>query len=134
MVWHGASSMGVRAKQSYCEAWHTDSVSHAGLASDLSRSQILGQETVGCDKKLIVLCIEIASQQHYRRRRDVRQEEDEEIRNNNEEAASTKDERVFSKTLFSRRNPKLSNLTFEEYTQLLDDYDRETDDDNSLGI
>jgi hypothetical protein len=51
-------------------------VSSVGLASDLLKNQLLGQEKVGCNNKLIVLCIEIASQHNYRRRRDVNENKD----------------------------------------------------------
>lgn len=69
MVWHGADPVGVRARQTYCEAWHSDI--GLGLASDMLKSELMGQEKVGCNNKLVVLCVEIASQHQYRRRRDV---------------------------------------------------------------
>jgi len=99
MAWHGADLKGSRARQSYCEAWHSDKSSHLGLASDLLQGQLMGQQKVGCNHKLIVLCIEIASQQNYRRRR-----------------------RSTWEPLF--QNGTL--LTYEEYTQFLDIHDSQS--------
>jgi len=88
LIWHGAEAGGARAWQSYCDAWHTDSAANIGLASDLLKNELMGQEKVGCNQKLIVLCVEIASQHHYRRKREA-----------------------------------VGNLTLEEYTRVVNDYD-----------
>ncbi|XP_035710172.1 collagen alpha-1(XVIII) chain isoform X3 [Folsomia candida] len=108
MVWHGADPSGVRARQSYCEAWHSDSSSNVGLASDILKHELLmGQEKIGCNNKLIVLCIEIASQHHYRRRRrDLDQNndvDDEPLKN------------------IQRHD---DDLTYEQYTHFLEQYDQ----------
>lgn len=122
MVWHGADASGARAWQSYCDAWHTDSSSNIGLASDLIKGELLGQEKISCNHKLIVLCIEIASQHHYRRRRDLNSleaykvEEDEEIALPPHSPQHHPD--------LTKYSGKLHNLTFEEYTQFIDDYDQ----------
>lgn len=99
MVWHGADEDGVRARSSYCEAWHSDSVTNVGLASDvLKNHELMDQQKVGCNNKLIVLCIEIASQHQYRRRRrDVQHGQHNNIEENDDD------------------------LTFEQYTQFIDE-------------
>ena len=89
LVWHGAEASGSRDLRAYCEAWHSDAVNNQGLASDLLTSQLLAQVKVGCNNKLIVLCVEIASQHQARKRREA----------------------------------KNSDLSFQQYTQLLQDYD-----------
>jgi len=106
-VWHGSGSGGVRAKTAYCEAWHSDNPSNVGLGSDLLRGQILGQENIGCNNKLVVLCVEIASHNNYhRRRRSLPQPAD-------------------SATLeFSTYDNTLKNLTFDQYSHVLDSYDQ----------
>ncbi|ODM97650.1 Collagen alpha-1(XV) chain [Orchesella cincta] len=124
LIWHGANTSGVRVSNSYCDAWHTDSVSENGLASDLFRHELMGQQKVGCNQKLVVLCIEIASQHHYRKRREV-----------NSNPASYDDSDLSSMfqnfeedneltQLLSKYGDRLSNLTFEEYSQFIDDYDQ----------
>jgi len=68
------------------------------------RSELMGQEKVGCNNKLIVLCIEIASQQfHYRRRRDVDGD-----------------------NFYSPVPPEEEDLSLEQYTQLIEDLDKES--------
>ncbi|ODM90730.1 Collagen alpha-1(XV) chain [Orchesella cincta] len=101
MIWHGADGTGTRASHSYCDAWHTDSVSNKGLASDLLKQELMGQEKVSCNHKLIVLCIEIASQHHYRKRRDL----------------DSQNELVLQSSKY------YNNLTFGEYTQFINEYD-----------
>jgi hypothetical protein len=148
MVWHGATATGVRAKQSYCEAWHTDSVSNVGLASDLTRSQLLGQEKVGCHNKLIVLCVEIASQSYRRRRREapvpprttlfgnralnLDDDYDDNIILQTEEESKGHEEGSSQNILSKDNSSPTTNLTFEQYTQLLDDYDGTTSDEDHL--
>ncbi|CAG7836225.1 unnamed protein product [Allacma fusca] len=97
MAWHGSDPVGVREKSSYCEAWHSGSSSNVGLATDLLKGQVLGQENVGCNNKLIVLCVEIASQDHRRRRR-----------RNAPKLRDTED-----------------LLNYADYVQFLDEFDRE---------
>ncbi len=108
-IWHGSGIEGVRAKTAYCEAWHSDNPSNVGLASDLLRGQILGQENVGCHNKLVVLCVEIASHNNYHRRR----------RSLPPPAPVPFD---FSTT--SDNDNSLRNLTLEQYTQVLETYDQ----------
>lgn len=110
MIWHGSAAAGFRAKTAYCEAWHSDSPSNVGLASDLLKGQILGQENVGCNHKLAVLCIEIASHHHYRRRR------------RSIDLSSTS---LPPPELAFDENELLKNLTLEQYTQLIEEYDSE---------
>jgi hypothetical protein len=102
MVWHGSDSGGIRDKSAYCEAWHSDTPSNIGLGSDLLKGQLLGQENLGCNNKLVVLCIEVASQHNYRRKRS----------SSDDESASKFD-----------ANHSFQNLTFEHYSQFLDEYD-----------
>lgn len=123
IIWHGAESSGARAWQSYCDAWHTDSVSNVGLATDLIKNELMGQEKVSCNHKLIVLCIEIASQHHYRRRRSI-QDEEEVNEQNSEHSSPSSSLHELPHNLKSKYSGKMHNLTFEEYTQFVDDYDQ----------
>lgn len=100
LVWHGADASGARAHQSYCEAWHSDAGSSVGLASDLLKGELMGQERVGCNNKFIVLCVEIASQHHYRRKRDT------DAKNSNFPGISN------------------SDLNLEQYTHFINQYDQ----------
>lgn len=124
IIWHGAESSGARAWQSYCDAWHTDSVSNVGLATDLIKNELMGQEKVSCNHKLIVLCIEIASQHHYRRRRSIQDEEEEVNQQNSEHSSPSSSLHELPHNVKSKYSGKMHNLTFEEYTQFVDDYDQ----------
>jgi len=117
MIWHGSATGGLRAKTAYCEAWHSDSPSNVGLASDLLKGQILGQENVGCSNKLAVLCIEIASHSHYQRRRRRSLS----LVSPPSGGSSSPNHKV---SLWDEEN-SLRNLTLEEYTQIINEYDKE---------
>lgn len=119
MAWHGADVAGARAWQGYCDAWHTDAQSDVGLATDLVKGELLGQEKIGCNHKLIVLCIEIASQHHHRRKREALLSTQEETNYDNLSSAGTP--RLPD---LSKYSDNIHNLTFEEYSQFIDDYDQ----------
>lgn len=119
LVWHGADTSGARAWQSYCDAWHTDAQSNVGLASDLIKGELMGQEKVACNHKLVVLCIEIASQHHYRRRRSLDYQENE----------LTDNFQVLNKY-----NGKWHNLTFDEYSQFINDYDQSSSEEDDKAV
>ncbi|KAG0429304.1 hypothetical protein HPB47_023778, partial [Ixodes persulcatus] len=83
-VWHGADALGTRDMENYCDAWHSGAPARYGLASSLlGQARMLGQERHSCASSLIVLCVEVTSQQEYeldqesiqsikqRRKRDV---------------------------------------------------------------
>ena len=112
LVWHGADGTGTRVPHAYCEAWHTDAQSNVGLASDLIKGQLLGQEKISCNHKLIVLCIEIASQHHYRRRKRSL-----EVQGQSETGSEYLED-------IDKYYGRLHNLTFGEYSKFLKDYDR----------
>lgn len=69
LVWHGADRLGVRAMESYCDAWNSGSLGKVGLASSLLRNKLLDQEKYSCNNSFIVLCIEVTSQDDLRRRK-----------------------------------------------------------------
>lgn len=62
MVWHGADKYGVRSIEGYCDAWNTNQRHKYGLASSFMRGKLLDQELNSCNQALIVLCIEVSSQ------------------------------------------------------------------------
>lgn len=61
-MWHGADRHGLRQNEGYCDAWNTNSRHRSGLASNILRGKLLDQEKHACNTLLIVLCIEINSQ------------------------------------------------------------------------
>lgn len=117
MVWHGADVSGTRVAHAYCEAWHTDAQSNVGLASDLIKGELLGQEKISCNHKLVVLCIEIASQHHYRRKRSVEEVEVE------KGESETESDNLPNYPELSKYYGLLHNLTFDEYSKFIEDYD-----------
>lgn len=58
-IWHGAHLRGVWDQKQFCNNWHSDTVSEKGLASNIHNGVLIGNDEIGCDQKLIVLCIEI---------------------------------------------------------------------------
>ncbi|XP_059470100.1 collagen alpha-1(XV) chain isoform X3 [Neocloeon triangulifer] len=66
-IWHGSQLMGERAVDTYCEAWHSESMDKLGLGSSLLKGRLLGQERFTCDQKLIILCMEATSVGRSRR-------------------------------------------------------------------
>lgn len=71
IVWHGSSTLGERAMDTYCDAWHSASSDKMGLASSLLGNKLLDQERYSCDNRFVVLCIEVLSHQESRRKRDL---------------------------------------------------------------
>ncbi|XP_062553398.1 collagen alpha-1(XVIII) chain isoform X12 [Armigeres subalbatus] len=70
LVWHGASALGERAMDTYCDAWHTASPDKVGMASSLLGNKLLDQDRYSCDNRFIVLCVE-ALPHDQRRKRDT---------------------------------------------------------------
>lgn len=70
IVWHGSSSTGERAMDTYCDAWHSAVNDKVGLASSLLGNKLLDQERYSCDNRFAVLCIEALSQDR-RKKRDL---------------------------------------------------------------
>ncbi|XP_065086473.1 collagen alpha-1(XVIII) chain isoform X7 [Ochlerotatus camptorhynchus] len=71
LVWHGASALGERAMDTYCDSWHSDSTDKVGLASSLLGNKLLDQDRYSCDNRFIVLCVEALPHEQRRRKRDV---------------------------------------------------------------
>ncbi|XP_042856865.1 collagen alpha-1(XV) chain-like isoform X2 [Penaeus japonicus] len=66
-VWHGSDVVGERSRTGYCNAWNTASGKAIGLASDLLKNSLLGQEHLRCNNSIAVLCIEATSQTRFQR-------------------------------------------------------------------
>nr|XP_029726514.1 collagen alpha-1(XVIII) chain [Aedes albopictus] len=71
LVWHGASALGERAMDTYCDAWHTASPDKVGMASSLLGNKLLDQDRYSCDNRFIVLCVEALPHDQRRRKRDT---------------------------------------------------------------
>ena len=69
VVWHGSHTLGDRAMDTYCDAWHSSSTDRYGLGSPLTGGRLLEQVRYPCAKKFALLCIEVTSEQSKRRRR-----------------------------------------------------------------
>ncbi|KAG5893858.1 hypothetical protein JTB14_005467 [Gonioctena quinquepunctata] len=79
-VWHGALLNGERALDTSCDAWQSSSREKMGLAGSLKGLRLLEQTPFSCDKKLILLCIEITTELFaQRRRRDSNYRDEEEL-------------------------------------------------------
>lgn len=70
-IWHGSNKYGETSKQVNCNDWEGSFSSSFGMASALKNLQLLDQQKVACDNRLIVLCIETTSALPKRKRRDV---------------------------------------------------------------
>ncbi|CAJ0925811.1 unnamed protein product, partial [Mesorhabditis belari] len=59
-IWHGSIEGGMRADDSICDGWRTGSAWETALASQLvpGRPLVGDAEKVGCDARLVVLCVE----------------------------------------------------------------------------
>ena len=66
----------------YCDAWHSNEMHKFGIASNLLRGKLLGQEKYSCNNPFIVLCVETAATS----------QEDNHFRNKREEASLNGDE------------------------------------------
>lgn len=75
MVWHGANRNGERDLDAYCDAWHSSSADQVGMASNLHRSRVLGQEQYACNNRFAVLCVEVVTSRR-RRRRSIEEEKE----------------------------------------------------------
>lgn len=69
MTWHGSHTLGDRAMDTYCDAWHSSSSDRFGLGSPLTGGRLLEQIRYSCDKKFALLCIEVTSEIARRRKR-----------------------------------------------------------------
>lgn len=69
MAWHGSHTLGDRAMDTYCDAWHSSSSDRFGLGSPLTGGRLLEQIRYSCDNKFALLCIEVTSEVARRRKR-----------------------------------------------------------------
>ena len=69
MAWHGSHTLGDRAMDTYCDAWHSSSSDRFGLGSPLTGGRLLEQIRYSCDNKFALLCIETTSELARRRKR-----------------------------------------------------------------
>ena len=69
MAWHGSHTLGDRAMDTYCDAWHSSSSDRFGLGSPLTGGRLLEQIRYSCENKFALLCIEITSENARRRKR-----------------------------------------------------------------
>ncbi|XP_061378201.1 collagen alpha-1(XV) chain-like isoform X2 [Danaus plexippus] len=67
-VWHGSNSFGTVLSRANCNEWTSDSPLNVGAASLLYTHRLLEEEQHTCDKKLIVLCVEVTSNSYKLRR------------------------------------------------------------------
>ena len=68
-VWHGARTTGGRDLTFSCSAWSSSSANNKGRYTALLKNRLLGQETIGCENQLAVLCIEATSMRRQRQSR-----------------------------------------------------------------
>lgn len=61
-IWHGSTLKGELDLSAYCNGWKSNSSSHVGLASSLTKHQLLSQERMGCNNYFAVLCVEVVSE------------------------------------------------------------------------
>ena len=66
-MWHGSNTNGIRAMDTYCDAWHSGSADKMALGSNLLGNKLLDQERYPCNNRFIVLCIEVLSEERGRR-------------------------------------------------------------------
>lgn len=69
VAWHGSHTLGERAMDTYCDAWHSSSSDRFGLGSPLTGGRLLEQVRYSCDSKFALLCIEVTSETARRRKR-----------------------------------------------------------------
>ncbi|XP_051166269.1 collagen alpha-1(XXII) chain isoform X2 [Leptopilina boulardi] len=69
VAWHGSHTLGDRAMDTYCDAWHSSSSDRFGLGSPLTDGRLLEQIRYSCDNKFALLCIEVTSELARRRKR-----------------------------------------------------------------
>ncbi|XP_068618238.1 collagen alpha-1(XV) chain-like [Battus philenor] len=75
-IWQGGDALGVRSPNFYCQEWQTDSANHFGSATKINENKLLTHERYTCNKKLIVLCVEVRPnivrrQRHISKRRSA---------------------------------------------------------------
>ncbi|KAF5288201.1 hypothetical protein FQA39_LY03969 [Lamprigera yunnana] len=68
-VWHGAFLNGERALDTSCDAWHSNAKDRMGYAGSLKAFKLLDQNSISCDTRLVMLCIEATSEMSEKRKR-----------------------------------------------------------------